>query len=82
VIWVQRTFKSFGSENGARKLFLTESQLSALERAKKEKEAHWEIETEHLGYLGAHDIYVGEILKVYGNISVDIHRHLFQNCIL
>ena len=30
---------------------LTEEQLSALERAKQEKEAHSEIETEHPGYL-------------------------------
>ena len=36
-------------------LVLTESQLVALERAKEEKEAHGEIETEHPGYLGAQD---------------------------
>ena len=34
-------------------VILTESQLAALERAKDEKEAHGEIETEHPGYLGA-----------------------------
>jgi hypothetical protein len=32
---------------------LTESRLAALERAKEEKEALGEIETEHPGYLGA-----------------------------
>ena len=31
--------------------FLTESQLQALEKAKEEKEAHGEIESEHAGYL-------------------------------
>jgi hypothetical protein len=34
-------------------LLLTESQLIALEKAKEEKEAHGEIETEHPGCLGA-----------------------------
>jgi hypothetical protein len=39
---------------------LTESQLVALERARDEKEAHGEIETEHPGYLGSQDtFYVG-----------------------
>lgn len=31
----------------------TESQLAALEKAKQEKEAHGEVETEHPVYLGA-----------------------------
>ena len=34
-------------------IILTESQLAALEKAKQQKEAHGEIETEHLGYLGS-----------------------------
>ena len=38
-------------------IILTESQLAALEKAKQEKEAHGEIETEHPGYLGAQDTY-------------------------
>jgi hypothetical protein len=36
-------------------LMLTESQLTALERAQEEKEAHGEMETEHPGYWGAQD---------------------------
>ena len=38
-------------------LILTENQLAALERAKEEKEAHGEIETEYPGYLEAQDTY-------------------------
>jgi hypothetical protein len=33
-------------------LVLTEAQLAALEKAKIEKEAHGEFESEHLGYCG------------------------------
>ena len=34
-------------------VILTESQLAALEKAKAEKEAHGEFESEHPGYSGA-----------------------------
>ncbi len=34
---------------------LTEAQIQALEKAKHEKEAHGEIETEHPGYLASED---------------------------
>lgn len=44
---------------------LTEAQLAALEKAKEQKEAHGEIETEHPGYLGAQDtFYIGTIKGV------------------
>jgi len=33
-------------------IVLTESRLAAMERAREEKEAHGETETEHPGYLG------------------------------
>ena len=49
-------------------LILTESQLSALEKAKQEKEAHGEIETEHPGYLGAQDTYYVGTIKGVGRI--------------
>ena len=38
-------------------LILTEGQIIALEKAKDQKEAHGEIETEHPGYLGAQDTF-------------------------
>jgi len=43
-------------------LVLTESQLAALEKAKTEKEAHGEFESECPGYCGAQDtFYVGNM---------------------
>lgn len=58
-------------------LILTESQLQALERAKEEKAAHGEIETEHPGYLGAQDTYyVGAIKgigRIYGQTFIDTY---------
>ena len=49
-------------------LILTESQLAALEKARQEKEAHGEIETEHPGYLGAQDTYYVGTIKGVGRI--------------
>jgi len=49
-------------------LILTESQVQALEKAKKEKEAHGEIETYHPGYLGAQDTYYVGYIKGVGKI--------------
>lgn len=47
---------------------LTEDQLAALERAKEEKQAHGEIETEHPGYLGSQDTFYVGTLKGVGRI--------------
>ncbi len=44
------------------------SQLAALERAKEEKEAHGEIETENPGYLGSQDTFYVGTLKGVGRI--------------
>jgi transposase InsO family protein len=49
-------------------IILTESQLIALEKAKQEKQAHGEIETEHPGYLGAQDTFYVGTLKGVGRI--------------
>lgn len=49
-------------------LILTEDQLRALEKAKEEKEAHGEIETEHPGYLGSQDTYYVGNIKGVGRI--------------
>jgi len=58
-------------------LVLTEAQLQALEKAKQEKEAHGEIETEHPGYLGAQDtFYVGTIKgvgRIYQQTFIDTY---------
>jgi len=47
---------------------LTEAQLRALEKAKEEKIAWGEIETEHVGYLGAQDTFYVGTLKGVGRI--------------
>jgi transposase InsO family protein len=56
---------------------LTEAQVVALEKAKQEKEAHGEIETEHPGYLGSQDtFYVGTIKgvgRIYQQTYVDTY---------
>jgi len=59
---------------------LTEDQLSALEKAKEEKQAHGEIETEHPGYLGAQDtFYVGNLKgvgRVYQQTFIDTYSRV------
>jgi len=47
---------------------LTEDQLATLEKAKQEKEAQGEIETEHPGYLEAQDTFYVGTLKGVGRI--------------
>ncbi len=58
-------------------LILTESQLQAMEKAKEEKHAHGEIETEHPGYLGSQDtFYVGNLKgvgRIYQQTFVDTY---------
>ncbi|GFR13441.1 uncharacterized protein YlbG, partial [Trichonephila clavata] len=65
-------------------IILTEEQITALEKAKEEKEAHGEIETEHPGYLGSQDsYYVGNIKgigRIYQQTFVDTYsRVAFAN---
>jgi len=56
---------------------LTEKELQALEKAKEEKEAFGEIETEHPGYLGAQDtFYVGNLKgvgRIYQQTFIDTY---------
>jgi hypothetical protein len=49
-------------------IILTEDQLRALEKAKEEKIAHGEIETEHPGYLLSQDTYYVGTIKGVGRI--------------
>jgi hypothetical protein len=51
-------------------LVLTEAQIQALERAKVDKEAHGEFESECPGYCGAQDtFYMGTLKGVGGSTS-------------
>jgi hypothetical protein len=59
-------------------LVLTEAQPAALEKAKTEKEAHGEFESEHPGYCGAQDtFYVGNEGR-RPRLPADLHRYLRQ----
>ena len=61
-------------------IVLTEAQVAALEKAKQEKEAHGEIETEHPGYLGSQDtFYVGTIKgvgRIYQQTFIDSYTRV------
>src|SRR6478752_2606480 len=60
--------KALEAKSAQEHLILTEDQLRALERAREEKVAHGEIETEHPGYLGAQDTYYVGTIKSIGRI--------------
>jgi Integrase core domain/Winged helix-turn helix len=64
----QLRLKALSAKVAQEGLILTEDQVRALEKAREEKEAHGEIETEHPGYLGSQDTYYVGNLKGVGRI--------------
>lgn len=54
-------------------IILTEAQIVALEKAKQEKQAHGEIETEHPGYLGSQDTYYVDDQRHRQNLPADLY---------
>jgi transposase InsO family protein len=65
---MQKRLKALETKVAQEGLVLTEAQLRALEKAKEEKQAMGEIETEHPGYLGAQDTFYVGTLKGVGRI--------------
>jgi transposase InsO family protein len=86
-VWLRHDLESFKKRLKALEaksaqdgILLTEAQLTALERAKQEKEAHGEIETECPGYLGSQDTYyVGNIKgvgRIYQQTFIDTYSRV------
>jgi hypothetical protein len=76
---MKKRLKALEAKLAQEGLALTENQLAALEKAKSEKEAHGEFESQCPGYCGARDTsYVGNMKGVGRIYQQTLHRHLRQ----
>lgn len=78
----KKRLRALEAKSAQEGLVLTEAQVVALEKAKEEKEAKGEIESNHPGYLGSQDTYyVGNIKgvgRVYQQTFVDTYCKVAQ----
>jgi len=75
-----KRLKALEAKSAQANLILTEAQLKALEKAKQEKEADGENETEHSGYLGSQDpFYVGTQTRSRTDLPTNVDRPLLAS---
>ena len=88
-IWLRHDLETFAKRLKALSakvaqdgLILTDDQIHALEKAREDKQAQGEIETEHPGYLGCQDTYyVGNIKgvgRIYQQTFIDSYSKVVQ----